>query len=106
MDFSVNGNSNQQVTQMGSFVYYPNVYAVLSTNNLSKHYYMGSQRIATRVSKVPTHRFKIDVADEYAELAQLLNEEVNDIIKNTDLPSAEWPSTEDSQGTYTPPSSS
>ncbi|WP_084566675.1 RHS repeat-associated core domain-containing protein [Chryseobacterium piscicola] len=106
IDFSVNGNSNQQLTQMGSFVYYPNGYMVLNVDNMSKHYYMGSQRIATRVSKVPTHRFKIDVADEYAELAQLLDDEVKDIIKNTDLPPAEWPSTEDSQGTYTPPSSS
>lgn len=99
----VNGNDPAQTTQMGAFIYYPSGYVVLSEKNMSKHYYMGSQRIATRVSDVPSHRFKINLAGEYDDLANALYEEINDIIMQAGLPPAVWVANEDSQGTYTPP---
>jgi len=99
----VNGNNPDETTQMGAFIYYPSGYLVLSEKTMSKHYYMGSQRIATRVSNVPTHRFKINLTGEYDDLAIALSEEVNDIITQAGLPQAVWVSNQDSQGTYTPP---
>ena len=99
----VNGNNPDETTQMGSFIYYPNGYLVLSEKTMSKHYYMGSQKIATRVSRIPTHRFKINLAGEYDDLAVALSEEVNDIIIQAGLPQGVWVTNEDSQGTYTPP---
>jgi len=57
--------------------------------------------IATRISQIPTHRFKIDVYAEYAELAQLLDQDVKYIVKNIDLTPAEGRSTVDRKGMYT-----
>jgi len=102
----VNGNDPNKTTQMGSFIYYPNGYLVLNSKTMSKHYYIGSQKIATRVSEMPTHRFKIDLSGEYDELASLLTEEVHSIIEGAGLPAEVWVPNEDSQGTYTPPTSS
>ncbi|KMQ61893.1 hypothetical protein ACM40_06105 [Chryseobacterium sp. BLS98] len=102
----VNGNDPSNTTQMGPFVYYPNGYLVLNNKTMSKHYYMGSQRIATRVSPVPTHRFKINLSEGYEEQASLLAEEIHGIIQAAGLPDEVWVDGEDSQGTYTPPVSS
>jgi RHS repeat-associated protein len=102
----VNGNDPNSTTQMGAFTYYPNGFLVLNDKTMSKHYYMGGQRIATRVSEVPTHRFKINLSGEYHELANALGEEIHQIIKDADLPNAVWVPNEDSQGTYSPPTSS
>jgi len=102
----VNGNDPSNTTQMGSFIYYPNGYLVLNDKTMSKHYYMGSQKIATRVSEVPGHRFKINLAGEYDELAALLEQEIQQIIEGAGLPGEVWVPNEDSQGTYIPPTSS
>ncbi|HBV14810.1 RHS repeat-associated core domain-containing protein [Chryseobacterium carnipullorum] len=102
----VNGNDPSNTTQMGSFIYYPNGYLVLNDKTMSKHYYMGSQKIATRVSEIPTHRFKINLSGEYDELASSLVKEVQNIIKDAGLPPEVWVKNEDSQGTYAPPTSS
>jgi RHS repeat-associated protein len=99
----VNGNNPDETTQMGPFIYYPNGYLVLSDKTMSKHYYMGSQRIATRVSQVPSHRFKINLAGEYDDLANAIYEDIKDIINQAGLPPDVWVPNEDSQGTYTPP---
>ncbi len=102
----VNGNNPNTTTQMGSFIYYPNGYLVLNDKTMSKHYYMGSQKIATRVSEIPTHRFKFNSNDIYDNLTSSLAEEVHGIIKDAELPGEVWIHNEDSQGTYTPPTSS
>nr|WP_314499221.1 RHS repeat-associated core domain-containing protein [uncultured Chryseobacterium sp.] len=102
----VNGNDPDSSTQMGSFIYYPNAYSVLSNRTLSKHYYMGGQKIDTRVSKIPTHRFMIDLGEDYNKQANLLKQEINQIISEAGLHPAVWMQSEDSQGAYTPPSSS
>ncbi|MCU7612967.1 hypothetical protein N0B16_00800 [Chryseobacterium sp. GMJ5] len=102
----VNGNDPNEATQMGSFIYYPNGYLVLNDKTMSKHYYMGSQKIATRVSNVPSHRFKINLNGEYDDLAASLGDEITQIIDEAALPPAVWVQNEDSQGTYTPPVSS
>ncbi len=101
----VNGNDPANTTQMGAYIYYPNGYLVLSEKSMSKHYYMGGQRIATRVSQVPSHRFKINVNGIYDELAQSIGEEITTILHQAGLPPAVWVDNADSQGTYTPPTS-
>ncbi|MCI3937942.1 hypothetical protein MQX03_12080 [Chryseobacterium aahli] len=98
----VNGNDPNSTTQMGSFIYYPNGYLVLSEKTMSKHYYMGNQKIATSVGQIPTHRFKTGNTD-YNGLADLLEVEIKEIIEAAGLPSPVWVQNEDSQGTYTPP---
>ncbi|WP_294211273.1 RHS repeat-associated core domain-containing protein [uncultured Chryseobacterium sp.] len=101
----VNGNDPANTTQMGAYIYYPNGYLVLSEKSMSKHYYMGGQRIATRVSQVPSHRFKINVNGIYDELAQSIGEEITTILHQAGLPPAVWVDNADSQGTYIPPTS-
>ncbi|MCX8534273.1 RHS repeat domain-containing protein, partial [Chryseobacterium luquanense] len=102
----VNGNDPNKTTQMGAFTYYPNGFLVLSDKTMSKHYYMGGQRLATKVSNIPSHRFKIDLSGEYYELSAALDEEIIHIAEQTGLPPVVWVPNEDSQGTYTPPVSS
>ncbi|WP_439480642.1 RHS repeat-associated core domain-containing protein [Chryseobacterium aquaticum] len=102
----VNGNNPDETTQMGSFIYYPNGYLVLDDKTMSKHYYMGSQKIATRVAQIPSHRFKTNLGGDYDTLASLLNEEINNILSEAGLPPAVWVQNEDSQGNYSPPTSS
>ena len=97
----VNGNDPNDTTQMGAFTYYPNGFLVLSDKTMTKHYYMGGQRIATRVSEIPTHRFKINLSGEYTELAAALGKEIHVIIEQASLPGEVWVPNEDS--TYTVP---
>jgi RHS repeat-associated protein len=99
----VNGNDPNKTTQMGSFIYYPNGYMVLNEKTMSKHYYMGSQKIATRVSNIPSHRFKINLDGDYETLAGLLLEEIHQILENAGLPDEVWVHNQDSRGTYIPP---
>ncbi|MFY1047332.1 RHS repeat-associated core domain-containing protein [Chryseobacterium sp. GP-SGM7] len=102
----VNGNDPDEVTQMDAFIYYPNGYLVLSDKTMTKHYYMGSQRIATSVSKIPTHRFKINLTGVYDDLAAIMNEDIHLINQDAGLTHVVWVPNADSHGTYTAPTSS
>lgn len=70
---------------------------------MSKHYYMGGQRIATCIGKMPSHRFKADLSGIYDDLAASLIEDVDKIIKDAGLLPAAWLQGADSVGSYTPP---
>lgn len=100
----VNGNDPETTTQMGPYTYYPSGYMVLGEKNMSKHYYIGSQRIATRVSNIPTHRFKIDENDQYVELRKALEKEIETINSQAGYPPLVWVPNADTQGAYIPPS--
>ncbi|KQK24349.1 hypothetical protein AR438_17115 [Chryseobacterium aquaticum] len=102
----INGNDPNNTTQMGAFIYYPNGYLVLNDKTMSKHYYMGSQKVATRVSDIPTHRFKTNLTGDYGGLSDLLGQEIDELLKDAALPPAVWVQNEDSQGSYSPPTSS
>ncbi len=100
----VNGNDPKKTTQMGAYTYYPSGYLVLGEKTMSKHYYIGDQRIATKVSGIPTHRFKIEEVYPYYNMRPALESEVMDIANQAQYPPVVWVPNEDSQGTYTPPS--
>lgn len=102
----VNGNDPKNTTQMGAYTYYPSGYMVLGDKTMSKHYYIGDQRIATRVSQIPSHRFKINEVTPYNNLRGSLEEELGAIISEAQYPPVVWVPNEDTQGTYTPPSNS
>lgn len=99
----VNGNDPKNTTQMGAYTYYPNGFVVLGEKTMSKHYYMGDQRIATRVSNIPSHRFKIDEVYPYDNLRATLEEEVATIASQANYPPIVWVPNEDTQGTGTTP---
>ncbi|WPO81910.1 RHS repeat-associated core domain-containing protein [Chryseobacterium sp. JJR-5R] len=99
----INGNDPNNTTQMGAYTYYPSGYMVLGAKTMSKHYYIGDQRIATRVGRVPSHRFKINEIKPYNELRSVLEEEIMDISDQAQYPPVIWFQNEDSQGTYVPP---
>ncbi|MFP3591794.1 RHS repeat-associated core domain-containing protein [Chryseobacterium sp. SIMBA_038] len=99
----VNGNDPKNTTQMGAYTYYPSGYVVLGEKTMSKHYFIGDQRIATRVSNIPTHIFKIDETDVYHGLRGGLQEEVTDIADQAQYPEVVWVPNADTQGTYTSP---
>ncbi len=100
----VNGNDPEKTTQMGSYTYYPSGFMVLGEKSMSKHYYIDGQRIATRVSAMPSHRFKIEENDTYSGLRHVLEEEVKGIAVQAQYPQIVWVPNADTQGTYTPPS--
>lgn len=78
-------------TIVSPYTYYPNGYFVVSDRSLSKHYYIGGQKIATRVSDNPSHGFRLSGStSEYNDLSTNLKTEAEDIAAKGSLPAIIW----------------
>ncbi|KQR91417.1 hypothetical protein ASG01_13665 [Chryseobacterium sp. Leaf180] len=93
----VNGNDPKRITQIGAFIYYPSGFFVLSDKTMNKHYFMGGQRIATKVSQIPSHRFKTNPTPELTALSAVLSQEIRDLLQIAGLPPAYYVQNPDSQ---------
>ncbi len=85
----VDGNDPNKATQMGSYTYYPNGYAVLNDRTLSKHYYINDQKIATKVGNIPSHRFKTE-NNVYNYLGDALVAEIENYTNLSGYPPPVW----------------
>ena len=92
----VDGDPLANTTQMGPYIYYPSGYLVLSDKQLSKHYYIGSQKIATRVSDIPSHGFAISDSSPYSGLASQIKTEAETLAVSGGLPTIKWEKSEQS----------
>ena len=77
-------------TIMGPYNYYPNGYMVMNERQVSKHYYIGSNKIAARVSETPSHGFLAPSNSELTDLSNALKIEADDIVSEAGLNPILW----------------
>ncbi|MGC4128717.1 MAG: toxin TcdB middle/N-terminal domain-containing protein [Bergeyella sp.] len=77
-------------TVMGAYTYYPNGYAVVSGSQLNKHYYIGSNKIAAKVSSLPSHEFIVDTTTELNALSDALKAEADTLASEAGYPAIDW----------------
>ena len=69
-----------------------NIYAVLSGGQQTKHYYIGSERVASRVSALPAGEFSAEATPELSQLSESLKSEAEYLASEAGLPPIEWTS--------------
>ena len=85
-----NLNTRPGPTVMGAYTYYPNGYVVANDRQVSKHYYIGSNKVAARVAETPSHLFLSPENQDLQRLATILQQEADNIAVLAGLPSIEW----------------
>ncbi|MFC4686025.1 RHS repeat-associated core domain-containing protein [Epilithonimonas pallida] len=93
-----NGNvgSGRPRTTMEPYTYYPNGYAVVNGAQLSKHYYIGSNKIAAKVTDLPSHGFASELTPTLNELSATSMREVESMIQEAGYPPVAWANIDDS----------
>ncbi|MDR2206161.1 MAG: hypothetical protein LBE36_08415 [Flavobacteriaceae bacterium] len=87
---NTNGDPLPPATVMGAYTYYPNGYVVLNGQQLSKHYYIGANKVAARVSGIPTHGFEFTGSSELTALSVVLKTEANQLAAAAGNPPIDW----------------
>ena len=85
-----NLNTRPGPTVMGDYTYYPNGYVVANDRQVSKHYYIGSNKVAARVAETPGHLFMSPENHDLQNLSGILQQEVEDMALLAGLPRIEW----------------
>ena len=85
-----NPNEPQAFTAMGAYIYYPDGNMVVSESQVSKHYYIGSNKVASRVSEIPSHGFLSPVTSELTALSNALLDEAEDITSKAGYFPIRW----------------
>lgn len=91
-NMSVDGNvrPRPQPTIMGLYTYYPSGYMVANDKQVSKHYYIGSNKVAARVTETPSHGFLSPTNSELQGLSAALLYEAEELASLAGIPSIEW----------------
>lgn len=83
-------------TTMEPYTYYPNGYTVVNGAQLSKHYYIGSNKVAAKVTNLPSHGFASEETPTLYELSGLSMGEVEGMIREAGYPPVAWANLDDS----------
>lgn len=94
-----NGNvgSGRPRTTMEPYTYYPNGYAVVNGAQLSKHYYIGGNKVASKVTDLPSHGFASESIPILYELSGTSMLEVESLIQEAGYPPVAWANLDDSE---------
>ncbi|MNK31436.1 tRNA(Glu)-specific nuclease WapA precursor [compost metagenome] len=93
-----NGNirPSRPRTTMEPYTYYPNGYTVVNGAQLSKHYYIGGNKVAAKVTDLPSHGFISEQAPVFNELSGLSMGEVEAMVREAGYPPVAWANVIDS----------
>jgi len=94
-----NGNmgSGRPRTTMEPYTYYPNGYAVVNGAQLSKHYYIGSNKVAAKVTDLPSHGFASEAIPALNELSGTSMIEVESMVQEAGYPPVAWADLDNSE---------
>ena len=89
------GDGSTRTTLMGGYTYYPNGYTVLSERQFTKHYYIGSTKIASTVTSIPRGGFVTDNTRQLTGLQSNIQYEAENLAKQGELAPIEWQRSDD-----------
>jgi len=91
-NMGVDGNQQPGIpaTVMSPYQYYPNGYMVVGSRLVTKHYYIGSNKIAARVSEIPSHQFLASSNEDLTEISGDLKSEAEYLAQRAGYPAIEW----------------